>query len=201
VIKKILFIIITTLLLLWLSGLVVFINMIPRGKIDSLSKTDAIVVLTGGSGRVGSGIALLQKGLAKKLLISGVGQDMAMKDLELLQNARDKKALHELQHLITLGYSAFNTASNAEEARDWVIANNITSIRLVTSNYHLPRSMLEFHKAMPQLTIIPSPVFPEQVKMREWWKWSGTTKLILLEYHKFLRSKLTGNAPQLKTLS
>ena len=57
---------------LWVIGLVRFVGDIPDQVEDTTSKTGAIVVLTGGSGRVNEGLALLDKDLAAKLFVSGV---------------------------------------------------------------------------------------------------------------------------------
>jgi hypothetical protein len=48
------------------------------------------------------------------------------------------------------------------------------------------RSLLEFRLAMPDLVIIPHPVFPENVKQSQWWLWPGTAHLIASEYTKYL---------------
>ena len=60
------------------------------------------------------------------------------------------------------------------------------SLRLVTASYHMPRSLLEFSRAMPEVHIIPHPVFPERVKQERWWAWPGTASLIVAEYQKYL---------------
>jgi uncharacterized SAM-binding protein YcdF (DUF218 family) len=60
------------------------------------------------------------------------------------------------------------------------------SLRLVTANYHMPRSLLEFRHAMPDLEIVPHPVFPENFKQDEWWLWSRSASLVASEYSKYL---------------
>jgi hypothetical protein len=50
----------------------------------------------------------------------------------------------------------------------------------------MPRSLLEFSRAMPEMRIIANPVFPENVKQERWWAWPGTAMLILAEYTKYL---------------
>src|SRR5262249_34733252 len=61
-----------------------------------------------------------------------------------------------------------------------------SSLRLVTASYHMRRSLLEFHRAMPEVTMIPHPVFPEGFRAGEWWRWPGTLNLLISEYSKFL---------------
>ena len=65
-----------------------------------------------------------------------------------------------------------------------------TSIRLVTSNYHMPRSIRLFSYHMPGIHIIPQPVFPDSFKGKNWWLWKGTARLIILEYLKTLLIKI-----------
>jgi uncharacterized SAM-binding protein YcdF (DUF218 family) len=166
----------------WLGGLVWFTHDIPRAVTDADSETDAIVVLTGGSLRVQSGLALLAAGKAKKLFVSGVyhGTDVATL-LHVSRQSPDKVAC-----CIVLGYEADNTYGNATETAQWMRQEGFHSLRLVTASYHMPRSLLEFSRAMPEMRIIPHPVFPERVKQRRWWAWPGTASLILAEYHKYL---------------
>jgi len=59
-------------------------------------------------------------------------------------------------------------------------------MRLVTAAYHMPRSLLEMHDIMPEVKIVPHPVFPDHVKQDEWWAWPGTAALTASEYNKFL---------------
>ena len=64
------------ILVVWLAGFLAFAAAIPATVRDAQQPVDAIVVLTGGDVRLAEGFALLDKGLAKKLLISGVSTPM-----------------------------------------------------------------------------------------------------------------------------
>lgn len=166
---------------LWCIGLIRFISGIPELVEDNTSKTGAIVVLTGGSGRVKEGLALLDKDLAAKLFVSGVYRGLDVR--KLLQLARRDPS--NLESRIGIG-NAVNTNENAAETAAWSSRYSISSMRLVTAAYHMPRSMLEFRQAMPSIRIVPHPVFPDHVKRNEWWMWPGTTALFISEYNKFL---------------
>ena len=168
--------------LLWLGGLVWFAETIPETLDDPGEPTDAIVVLTGGSQRVQAGLQLLAAGKAKKLFVSGVhhGVDVAV----LLRSAG--QAPDGLPCCVGLGYSADNTSGNAAETAAWMRQEHFVSLRLVTSNYHMRRALLEFSRAMPETRIVPHPVFPEAVKQARWWASPGTLELILGEYDKYL---------------
>ena len=176
--------------LLWLAGLIVFVwraeDMGEPAISSSLETTDAIVVLTGGSERVATGVALLKAGKAKKLFISGVHTGLTLD--RVLGSQPVPKQLREC--CITLGHAAESTMGNAEETMAWLDLENAHSLRLVTANYHMPRSLLIFHMAMPEMTIIPHPVAPESVKFDSWWEHPGTASLLVTEYTKYLGTLL-----------
>jgi hypothetical protein len=69
------------LLAAWSAGLVIFVDYIPREPAVDTTPTDAIVVLTGGSERLGEGVRLLTAGLGRKLLVSGVHSDVKLQEL------------------------------------------------------------------------------------------------------------------------
>ena len=171
-------------LLLLLGGLGWFVASSYLMNADPESATDAIVVLTGGRQRLETGLELLAAARAKKLFISGVNQRVDRDEL-----------LHSLGPLpenaaccIVLGHAADNTFGNAHETADWMHEEGYRSLRLVTSWYHMRRSLLEFERAMPQVTIIPHPVFAHRVDPERWWSWHGAPLLVVGEYGKFLAS-------------
>jgi len=169
----------------WLVGLLLFVENIPRSKPDD-TLTDAVVVLTGGPGRINRGIELLASEKARELLISGVGADVPMRDL-ISDNALPKS---RLECCVTLGRAARDTRENAIEAAGWAASRNIVSIRLVTSDFHMPRSLLEFERRLPQLQIIPEPVGTKSITMGRWWLRPDTVVLLAGEYSKFLVIRL-----------
>ena len=166
---------------LWVTGLFQFASLVPKQVADPSTRTDVIVVLTGGSRRLGEGLELLSRGLAEKLFVSGVYQGVDVR--ELLQIVRRNPG--ELETQIGIG-NATNTAENARETMVWMQAREYRSLRLVTAAFHMPRSLLEFRHAMPAVTFVPHPVFPENVKQDRWWAWPGTGSLMISEYNKYL---------------
>lgn len=175
-------------LLAWLVGLIGFAAALPRQVPDETQRTDAIVVLTGGSGRVSQGLGLLVARLADKIFISGVYRGVDVQ--ELLRVSQQSPS--ELACCVALGYEADSTRGNALETAAWMREQGFTSLRLVTSAYHMPRSLLEFRRVMPELTILPHPVFPENVKQRDWWLHPGSASLLAQEYSKYLVALLRG---------
>lgn len=166
----------------WLIGLLVFIGALPRSVDDPERRTDGIVVLTGGSLRLGEGLALLRAGKAPRMFISGVPANIDL--AQLMQSVNDEAG--PLACCIELGHEAEDTPGNAREIAAWVRREKLHSIRLVTGAYHMPRSLLELRSVAPELDVVPHPVFPQNVRQEEWWRWPGTADLLIGEYHKFV---------------
>ncbi|MBV8335698.1 MAG: YdcF family protein [Alphaproteobacteria bacterium] len=165
---------------LWLAGLVWFATP-PQVETKPVT-TDAIVVLTGGSQRLQSGIELLLEGKGRMLFVSGVNQEVELNELlRVSGNPPEWVAC-----CIALGHAADNTVGNARETAQWMGQQGFRSLRLVTAWYHMPRSLLEFDRAMPETEIIAHPVFPDQVRQQHWTTWHGAAALLISEYNKYL---------------
>ncbi|PKR54214.1 hypothetical protein COO20_11240 [Thalassospira marina] len=180
---------ISTLIMLavvWTFGFFWYVSQIPDRVANPYQKTDAIVVLTGGSERLSEGRRLLNRHLAKKLFISGVYRGVEVDELLSAGNADPDL----VACCIVLGHIAENTRGNAIETATWVYKQGYRSLRIVTANYHMPRSLLEFHNLMPDVDIVAHPVFPENVKVDDWWRWPGSAALISSEYNKYLFAAL-----------
>ena len=179
-----------SLFTLWLIGILGFIAVIPgtTARQDASTKTDAIIVLTGGGDRLAEGFRLLDRGLAKRLLVSGVASGVTLPQLiDRLGDQRDTvPSAAELACCVTLGYEAESTVGNANESAEWLRSNSANSVRLVTANYHMLRSLLEFRRKVPGLTLVPHPVFPSEVRDPYWFVKPRTLLLIINEYHKYL---------------
>lgn len=169
------------LVVAWLVGLIRFAGTIPDAPADMSERGQAVVVLTGGSGRLDEGLRLLSEGKAEKLFVSGVYQGVDVRTLLALSKRRGGN----LEKRVAIG-AATNTKGNASETAAWIRSQGYSSLRLVTGSYHMPRSLLEFSFVMPDVKIIPHPVFPERVKVESWWRWPGTASLIAGEYNKVL---------------
>lgn len=169
----------------WVGGFFYFVGSIPTEAPAELDNTDAIVVLTGGSGRVETGFKLLADQKAQKLFISGVGKGVRKGDITALVPGCCTES-----DVIYLGHDANDTEGNARETAVWMQKEGFRSLRLVTGNYHLPRSLSVFSDAMPDIRVVPYPVISEQVHVERWWRYEGTFKLLAAEYHKFLGAKL-----------
>ncbi len=152
-------------------------------------KTDAIIVLTGGSERVRNALYLLDKGFSQKLFISGVNVNVKPREILAIHKYSEAK-ITSLQDKLVLGYSANDTIQNAAEIERWVKRNNIKSIRLITSNYHIARALIEVQARLPDIKIIPHSVMPINIRMDKWWKYDFSRDLLITEYNKLILAKL-----------
>ena len=166
----------------WGIGLFIFADAIPSHVENAEPSADAIVVLTGGSGRLSAGLKFLAEKRAKKLFVSGVYKGVDVKILLTL----NQEAPAELACCVEIGEDAANTEGNAIETAAWIKKHSYKSLVIVTSNYHMPRSLLEFRYAMPTAEFSPHSVLPVTFKRDRWWAWPGTAGLLMREYNKYL---------------
>lgn len=158
------------LLLAWLTGFIWFAIALPR-PLDG-AKSDGVIVLTGGEGRISRGLEVIERGWAKNLLVSGV--DGEVKPSEFA--AEYKVSPETMRCCIVLGYESKDTRSNALEAARWMAAQDMKSIRLVTSDWHMRRAIHEFERLKPDgLTILPDAVATQP-----------SLRILFLEYNKLL---------------
>ncbi|MEA2778542.1 MAG: hypothetical protein QOK29_86 [Rhodospirillaceae bacterium] len=175
------------LVLAWAIGLFGFIARLPDRVDDPVRHTDAIVVPTGGSERLEEGLRLLIEGVAGKLFVSGVNADTRIADLiARLPREAEKPSVAIIACCVVLGHAADSTLGNAAETAAWIKAQGFHSLRLVTADYHMPRSLLEFRRAMPEIEIVVHPVFPNHLNRDAWWRSPGTANLLIGEYNKYL---------------
>lgn len=172
-----------TLAVLLAGGFVVFASSVTRQLNNPAGSADAIVVLTGGPTRIAEGAKLLRLGRGKRLLISGVNPQTGKASLMKISGLD----LASFDCCVDLGYQALDTIGNADETRKWAEAHGYTRLLVVTSNYHMPRSLMELLRAMPNAKFIPHAV-PHRKKASKtpWWKQPGLTRELAREYLKFL---------------
>ena len=149
-------------------------------------RADGIVVLTGGSSRVSDAMELLAAGYGKRLLISGVHPTIAASDIS--RSLQESQALFHC--CVDLDHSAVNTRSNAAETRRWANERGFKSLIVVTSNYHMPRAIVELSHAMPDVALIPFAVIGDKWRDEPWWTSGATLRLLLSEYVKYVAAEL-----------
>jgi uncharacterized SAM-binding protein YcdF (DUF218 family) len=163
-------------------GFVGFLSQLRGAEAKPARAADGIVVLTGGSSRVSDALELLAGGYGKRLLISGVRPTNDVSDIS--RSLPDNQSL--LNCCVDLDRSAVNTRSNAAETRRWVHERGFKSLIVVTSNYHMPRAIVEMSHAMPDIALIPFAVVGDKWRDEPWWTSGTTVRLLLSEYVKYV---------------
>jgi uncharacterized SAM-binding protein YcdF (DUF218 family) len=167
-------------------GFIGFLSQLRGAEAEPASHADGIVVLTGGSSRVSDAMELLAGGYGKRLLISGVHPTNAASDIS--RSLSDNQSL--LSCCVDLDRSAVNTRSNAAETRRWAHERGFKSLIVVTSNYHMPRAIVELTHAMPDIRLIPFAVVAEKWRDEPWWTSGATVRLLLSEYVKYVAAEV-----------
>lgn len=167
---------------LGLLGFFIFVASLDRNEREPASRTDAIVALTGGAQRIGDAIDLLAKGYGSRLLITGVNGRTSRDEIARLNPGQ--RRLFEC--CVDLDYRARNTIGNAIETRRWMNDHRFRSLIVVTSNYHMPRTLVELDHALPDSRVVPYPVVTEAVRPDGWWRDASATRLLASEYAKLV---------------
>jgi uncharacterized SAM-binding protein YcdF (DUF218 family) len=147
-------------------------------------KADGIVVLTGAATRLQEAARLFRIGLAKRLLISGVNRKTTPQEIRKLLKIR--KA--QFDCCVDVGYQARDTIGNAAETRLWVQKHGFKKIILVTSSYHMTRSLTELSIVLPTVEVKAHPVVPRQLRTGAWWLDYGMSRTLIAEYLKLMPS-------------
>ena len=173
----------------FLAGLQHFVLNLPKISSSVGPTTDGIVVITGGQQRLDDGLRLLQIGAGKALLVSGVGRGV---NKSILADKLELSApvMTLMDCCVTLEFEASDTRGNALAASQWAEKNKFQSLRLVTSNYHMPRAKHVFTSKMPDIELYFWPVSPADLTLETWWKKSDMIRLLAREYAKYLTENL-----------
>jgi uncharacterized SAM-binding protein YcdF (DUF218 family) len=162
---------ITSLIVLaWLVGFIWFAVALPGPA--AAGKSDAVVVLTGGGGRIDRGLEALGKGWTRKMLVSGV--DRAVRAREFAAEYKVPPAL--MRCCVTLDFQSVDTRTNAREAAQWISGNKFRSVRLVTTDWHMRRAAMELGGQLPGHVALIRDAVPSQPSFR----------ILFLEYNKLL---------------
>ncbi|MCK0129393.1 YdcF family protein [Erythrobacter sp. F6033] len=167
---------ISAIFLLWAIGFLWFVVALPQPADDIA--TDAVVVPTGGEGRIAQGLAVLDADLAKRMLVSGV--DREVKPAEFVAQFDVDEEM--LECCITLGFAAVDTRGNASEIAQWVEDNEVSSLRLVTTDWHMRRAAGELSRKLPDGVKVIRDAVPSEPSFGS----------LFLEYHKLLASWTSG---------
>lgn len=171
-------------LVAFVAGFVVFAAAIGGYTPAQPVNGDGIVVLTGGGHRLQEAARLLAEGRGKRLLISGANRMATREDLH--RKSGLPAALFRC--CVDIGYGALDTIGNADETRAWATGRGFARLVIVTSSYHMPRSMIELGRVLPDVALVPYPVMSAKFRTDRWWMDGATARLLFSEYVKFLPS-------------
>ncbi|MCA1662023.1 MAG: YdcF family protein [Novosphingobium sp.] len=138
-------------------------------------RSDAAVVLTGGTGRIDRALEALDKGWVKRVLVAGVDSEVRRREFA----AEYEVSQRAMACCITLERVSVDTRSNAREAAEWIAANKLRSVRLVTSDWHMRRAAWELAQAAPEAEIVRDAV-----------RTKPSLKILFVEYHKLIARRI-----------
>ena len=165
-----------------IGGFLYFADSVTMMRPPENPKADAIVVLTGGYQRIDQAVDLLRKGSGRRLLISGVHPTTTPKQIRsMTQSSYDLFAC-----CVDMGYLAQDTIGNAYETAQWIHDKGYSSVLVVTSNYHMQRSLMELRRTDTKTQFIPYPVVISDLRTRAWYAEPSALRTLLSEYVKIL---------------
>ena len=167
------------------GGFLVFADHVANARAPNQPHADGIVALTGGADRIEDAAALLGRGSASRLLISGVHERTTGGALA----ERSPQLARLMGCCVDLGREALDTRGNAEETGDWVRRRGYESLIVVTSAYHMPRSLAEIAREIPEVKLVPYPVNPDGRDYAGWQSDPDLFRLLLVEYTKYILSR------------
>ncbi|GGA61985.1 hypothetical protein GCM10011385_14680 [Nitratireductor aestuarii] len=168
-------------------GFLLFVDHVAGLETPSqIPAADGIVVLTGGASRMETGMELLKAGKAKRLLISGVNPSARIVDLRRATGADSWL----FNCCVDIDRVALNTIGNAQESAKWALANTYGSIIVVTNNYHMPRSLLEMRRILPNAVLKAYPVVNNPLQGTAWIRDADALRVLTTEYVKYVAALL-----------
>ena len=167
-------------------------NILSLTKYNNIESPN-IVILTGGANRIKDGLKIIEdfknsKNINYKILVSGTGIGFTKSSLKKKLGPNFNSQL--IQCCIDLDGVSKNTLTNASETFKWTSKNDIKEFILITSNYHMPRAILEFKNVMPNLKIYTYAITPKKHDIENWLSSYQTFSLVFTEYCKFIIASL-----------
>ena len=164
----------SALLILWGIGFAWFAVALPRPA--GAERAEAVVVLTGGSGRIQRGLEAIERGWAPRLFVSGVDRDVKPGEFAVEYAV----AAARMSCCVVLGFESTDTFSNAQEVARWVAREKVARIRLVTNDWHMRRAAFELRRAAPAGLVVIEDAVPSRPSLRT----------LFVEYHKLLARRI-----------
>lgn len=172
------------MVLAFLAGFVAFAREVAHSKPAPIKRADGIVVLTGGTHRLAEAARLLADGFGNRLLISGANRMTSRDDLQPKSGLPHDR----FECCVDVGYEAQDTPGNAQETLEWAAKWRFKRLIIVTSTYHMPRSLTELGRIMPDVVLLPYPVVAQGFRKEGWWRNPALARVMISEYVKFIPS-------------
>ncbi|MBB4612898.1 YdcF family protein [Novosphingobium taihuense] len=159
------------LVIAWALGFIWFAVFLPRPVVEPV-RTDGVVALTGGGGRIPHALSVIEKGRARRLLVSGVDREVRPREFAVEYKVPERL----MTCCVVLGYDAVDTRSNAVETTRWVKEYKLRSVRLVTTDWHMRRAAFDLAAEAPSSLIIVEDAVPSKPSFR----------ILFIEYNKLV---------------
>ncbi len=172
--------------LFFVGGFFRFAGTVSSVTAPADARAEAIVVLTGGSARIAAAVNLLAEDRAERLLISGVHPQTTSEQIARL----NKKHETLFSCCVDLDRKALDTVGNAAETAVWARERAYRSLIVVTSAYHMPRSLAELAGQLPDVQLIAYPVVVDELRLRNWYRHMPALRLLVAEYMKYIVARL-----------
>ena len=178
-------------------GFLAFADLVADTEPPADPRADGIVVLTGDTARIDGALTLLAEGRAERLLISGVNPTVSRETIAQTVAPELRPALDccvDIDH-------ARDTIENASSTGQWAADRDFSSLIVVTSGYHMPRSLVELADALPGVELIAFPVASPDLDLKAWWRDRAAFSLLAREYGKYLAAEARLHLPSGRTAS
>lgn len=160
----------------WFAGFLWFTIALPGPARQGM--TQAVIVPTGSAGRIERGLEVLVAGDARLMLVTGVDPEVLPAEFAAQFDVPEQL----MQCCVYLGFEAVDTRGNAAETAAWIADNKVTSLRLVTTDWHMRRAALELRRRIPSSVVVLEDAVASEPSLR----------ILFLEFHKYLASLVAG---------
>ena len=185
--------ILVSVTILWIGAFLSYGHEVSGSSYMNVQNADGIVVLTGTPARLSAGFDLLKNGAGKRVLISGVNRQVSKEALRLAMGESESV----MACCVDIGHMARDTVGNAYETSLWASENKFNSLIIVTSAYHMPRSLVEMKRQMPSTPLFALAAKNDVLKLKNWWLNPSVSYVLAAEFNKYIFSLIRANLERL----
>lgn len=178
--RKLFIYIFSLFLILLILGFFYFLRVITYTNVVVGKNIDGIAILTGGKGRIDLGLNLFKEQSNIRLIISGVDKKVSINSVLPTKFQENNR--------IYIDQVSESTFENAIVIAEWAKKNQLYNIIVITSYYHMPRSMLLLSKFTEEVNYYAYPVKKEKSKSSDFIPEVQFNLFLMQEYIKYLLS-------------